>query len=150
LPYWCSIIVVDDGLLFYGYRAAEPAADTRSATTDSAAGESTSGLESTTAKEATGRKPTTCGGTQGESVFVQRATHENISNNSTYLDNSLTNGNPDAVLFVTPNWNPGGGRGTYNNHPIGVWYDLRVQEWAIFNQDLAAMSVGAAFNVACG
>jgi hypothetical protein len=83
-----------------------------------------------------------------DAVFVHRATPENISSNSTYLDNPLTNGNPDAILYVTQSWNPGGGGGTYNNHPIGVWYDAGRHRWAIFNQDRKAIPEGAAFNVA--
>jgi len=35
--------------------------------------------------------------------------------------------------------------GTYNNHPIGVYYNGA--KWTIFNQDLGAMPVNAAFNV---
>ena len=38
------------------------------------------------------------------------------------IDNALTNGHPNAIVFTTPNWNPGGVGGTYNNHNIGVWY----------------------------
>jgi hypothetical protein len=83
-----------------------------------------------------------------DAVFVHRATSENISFNSTYIDNPLTNSNPDVILYVTQNWNPGGSGGTYNNHPIGVWYDNNRKRWAIFNQDRAQMPSGAAFNVA--
>ncbi len=82
-----------------------------------------------------------------DSVFVHRATSESVSSNSTYLDNRLINGNPDAVLSVTQNWNPGGGDGTYNDHPVGVWYDEGAGRWAIFNQDRAPMPERAAFNV---
>jgi hypothetical protein len=81
-----------------------------------------------------------------DSVFVHRATPESISSNSTYLDNRLINGNPDAILSVTQNWNPRGD-GTYNAHSVGVWYDDSVERWAIFNEDRAAMPEGAAFNV---
>lgn len=81
-------------------------------------------------------------------VFVQQATPENVSANSTYIDNPLTNANPDAVLIITQNWNPGGGGGRYNDHPVGVWYDSGREKWAIFNQDRAEMPDDAAFNVA--
>ncbi len=80
-------------------------------------------------------------------AFVQRATAANTSLNSTYIDNPLTNGNPNALLFATPNWNPGGGSGVYDNHHVGVSYDPAAGKWAIFNQDLAPMPAGAAFNV---
>jgi hypothetical protein len=80
--------------------------------------------------------------------FVHRATFDNAVGNITYLDNPLTNGKPGAVLSVTQNWNPGGGRGFYNNHPIDVFYDKDLGKWAIFNQDSTPMPYGAAFNVA--
>jgi Short C-terminal domain len=83
-----------------------------------------------------------------DAVFVHRATPENLSENSTYLDNPLANGDPNVVLYVTQNWNPDGSTGTYNEHPIGVWYDDSRQRWAIFNQDRETMPDGAAFNVA--
>ena len=82
-----------------------------------------------------------------DSVFVHRATTESISSNSTYLDNRLINGNPDAILSVTQNWNPEGADGTYNDHCVGVWYDGPTGRWAIFNEDRAEMPEGAAFNV---
>jgi hypothetical protein len=80
--------------------------------------------------------------------FVHYAVPDNIISNSTYLDDALTNGEPNAALSVTHNWNPGGGRGVYNDHPIGVVYDQDVQKWVIYNQDDALMHNGAAFNVA--
>jgi hypothetical protein len=92
-------------------------------------------------------EPASNGATLG-AVFVHRATPENISANSTYLDNPLINDDPDVILYVTQNWNPGGGTGTYNDHPIGVWYDSSTQRWAIFNQDREVMPEGVAFNVA--
>lgn len=81
-------------------------------------------------------------------VFVHRAGSGNVVDNSTYIDAPLINGDPDAVLSVTPNWNPGGEGGTYNDHPVGVWYDANREKWAIFNQDRVSMPEGAAFNVA--
>jgi hypothetical protein len=87
------------------------------------------------------------GGTDFDAVFVHRATAENISADNTYLDSDVINDNPDAIVYVTPNWNPGGEGGTYNDHPVGVWYDGERSRWAIFNQDREAMPEGAAFNV---
>jgi len=81
-------------------------------------------------------------------VFTQQATAGNTSGNYTLIDHPMTNGDPNAILIVTPNWNPGGGAlGTYNNHPIGVFYSSSIGKWAIFNQDLTTMPVNAAFNV---
>ncbi len=80
-------------------------------------------------------------------AFVHRATPENVSANSTYIDDPRANGRPDAIISVTQNWNPGGDGGTYNAHPVGVWYDAGAGKWAIANEDRAAMPEGAAFNV---
>jgi hypothetical protein len=79
--------------------------------------------------------------------FLHVATISNLSGNSTFIDHPLTNGNPNAIIFVTQNWNLGNVGGIYNNHVIGVWYSTVGGKWAIFNQDLSAMQVGAAFNV---
>ena len=84
----------------------------------------------------------------GPEKIVHRAASGNIDGNSTYLDDPLVNGKPGAILSVTQNWNPGGGSGTYNDHPVSVRYDAGRQKWAIYNTDDSAMPDGAAFNVA--
>ncbi len=83
----------------------------------------------------------------GEAVFVHQASATNTIGHVTFIDHPLTNGNPTALVLVTPNWNPGGSGGTYNNHPIGVYYETSNGKWAIFNQDFGSMLNGAAFNV---
>ncbi len=106
--------------------------------------ESGTSTQQTSAEEESpdGNSPATA-----ETVFVHRATPENISANSTYIDNPATNDNPEAILFITQNWNPDSSVGTYNDHPVGVWYDDDRQRWAIFNQDQANMTENASFNV---
>ncbi len=83
--------------------------------------------------------------TPGDNVFVQEATVDNITGNYTVIDHPQANNHPNAILMVTQNWNPGGGFGLYNNHPIGVYYTG--SNWAIFNQDLTSMPENASFNV---
>ena len=80
--------------------------------------------------------------------FVHRAELDNTVGNATFLDDPLTDGKADAVVSVTQNWNPGGGTGIYNDHPVGVFYDEDVQKWSVYNRDGAPMPEGAAFNVA--
>jgi len=80
--------------------------------------------------------------------FVHRAAFPNTVGNATYLDNPLTNGETGAEVSVTQNWNPGGGGGVYNDHPVGVLYDEDVEKWFVYNEDGARMPDGAAFNVA--
>jgi hypothetical protein len=55
--------------------------------------------------------------------FVERLASAPAGANGTYLDDPLVNDNPEAVLSVTQNWNPGGGVGVYNDHPVGLDYD---------------------------
>jgi hypothetical protein len=86
----------------------------------------------------------------GNTAFVQTATSENTAGDFTLINNSGTNNNPSAKIQVTQDWNPGGSGSTYNPHDIGVWYDTSAKEWGIFNEDLASMTVGAAFNVLIG
>jgi len=83
------------------------------------------------------------------SNFIQVANSTNSSYDYTVISNALTNDNPNALLFVTPNWNPGGSGDVYDNHPIGVFYFTSggTGYWAIFNQDRSAIPNGAAFNV---
>jgi hypothetical protein len=85
---------------------------------------------------------------EASATFVHRAGALNTAGNYTYLDNRLTNGEPDAVLSVTQNWNPGGGRGVYNDHPVDTVYDAKLRKWAVFNRDGAPMPKGASFNIA--
>jgi hypothetical protein len=81
-----------------------------------------------------------------EAAIIHRATAENTVEDGTYLNDPLTNANPNADLSVTQNWNPGGFGGTYNDHPVGVRYDADLRQWVIFNEDGAQMPEGAAFN----
>ena len=79
--------------------------------------------------------------------FVHGATQENVSADTTYMDNPLVNGKPDVEVSVTQNWNPGGGEGVYNDHAVGVRYDPDREMWAVYNGDRADMPEGASFNV---
>jgi hypothetical protein len=59
-------------------------------------------------------------------VFVHKATSANSTGHVTDIDHPLSNNDPNAIVFITPNWNPGGVGGTYNNHNIGVYYEYSV------------------------
>jgi hypothetical protein len=85
---------------------------------------------------------------QASGTLVHYAKLDNTVGNRTYLNSPLTSGEPDAFLTVTQNWNPGGGRGVYNDHPIDVLYDADLRKWAIYNRDGAPMPDRAAFNIA--
>jgi hypothetical protein len=83
--------------------------------------------------------------------FVHEATIANGAGNYvTYLDDPMLNGHPEAIVLATPNWNPPGGGGVYNNHPIGVWYNPFEEKWTVFNQDFAPILDGSSFNIRVG
>ena len=56
----------------------------------------------------------------GTAAFIHKAAAANIVGDSTTINNSQCNGDPNAILIVTQNWNPGGGAGVYNTHHVGV------------------------------
>lgn len=62
--------------------------------------------------------------------------------NMSHIDHPEVNGKPDLILLVSPV------AGAVNNdHHVGVWYDTTLQRWAVYNEDLAAMPVGARFSI---
>ena len=76
------------------------------------------------------------------------ANSANSKGNWTYIDSSITNGNPNAFVNATLNWNPGGKGGVYDAHPLGVWYDATAKKWAIFNEgSMDPIPNGASFNL---
>jgi hypothetical protein len=88
----------------------------------------------------------------GVGVFVHTATSGNSGSNFTVIDNALANGNPHAIILVTPNFDPGEVCACVNvNFPIGVGYvgDVGLGRWAIVNQNGTSSSIplNATFNV---
>jgi hypothetical protein len=71
-------------------------------------------------------------------------THVTAAGNIIGNYSSITYPGPLSTDFVMvlPNYTAGP---VYNAHPIGVFFTAG--KWAIYNQDLAAMPVGVAFNV---
>jgi hypothetical protein len=73
---------------------------------------------------------------------VHVANAGNTSGQMTRLDFPELNGKRDAIFFVTPNWQPAS---VYNNHAVGVYYNGA--NWYVFNEDVALLPNGAAFNI---
>ncbi|MGB0929350.1 MAG: DUF7452 domain-containing protein [Chitinophagales bacterium] len=61
-------------------------------------------------------------------VFSHTTAKSNTTSNSTWLNHTKTNNNPNAIVFVTPNW-----KDNYNPTAIGVY--MHGDKWRIFNQD---------------
>jgi len=81
---------------------------------------------------------------KAQQEFTHTASKENIScnNDCTILDVADLNGNPAAVIFVTPVLD----KGTIQNpHPICAYYFK--SKWHIFNLDRKAIPAGSKFSV---
>lgn len=78
--------------------------------------------------------------------FLHKSTAANITSNWTCIDNPASNGDPNALVYITHNYNPGGSGGSYAPYPLGVWY--YTGKWCIYYQDTSkAMPAGINFNV---
>ncbi len=82
-----------------------------------------------------------------EHVIYHVATSSNTRLNYSYF--SILNGDntPEMGLIVTQNYNPRGRGGAYNNHAVGLFYKADIGRWAVYNEDLTPMPIGAGFNV---
>jgi len=109
-----------------------------------------------------GMTVTSCSGTGPEIIFpnasaqlltspggtTYQSNSGNVAGDSMQISNKDANGNANAGVWVTPNWNPAGQSGAYLNHNLGVWYDG--SSWWVFNQDKTPMPTGVSFNVSVG
>ncbi len=87
-----------------------------------------------------------------KTVFTHTATDANSRGDYTYIGNPSIDGDPNAVVLVAPTPDRESGTATADTsaygHNIGVWYEgADKKKWAIFNQDRAAVSAGATFEV---
>jgi len=92
-------------------------------------------------------------------MFIHRVTAANSSENWSVIDHPLCNGDPSALLLVTPNLNPNDSTGT--NHvanltAVGVFYTgdkhpkftgSLSRRWALFFTEPSAVAFNAAYNV---
>ncbi len=85
----------------------------------------------------------------GAFSFVQIATAANTHGDYTLIDNSLLNGDKDAVIIVTPVLDLSNilQAFSFDTTRVGVEYLSKYGRWAIVNEDQSAMPVGARFNV---
>jgi hypothetical protein len=84
----------------------------------------------------------------GGTSALQTATTANTGGDTTFISNAKTTGNPNAVVFETPNWDAGGFCGcVYDSPPTGIWWSDTASEAAVFNEDHSSMPLNAAFNL---
>ncbi|MEP7075040.1 MAG: hypothetical protein ABI878_04450 [Acidobacteriota bacterium] len=76
--------------------------------------------------------------------FTQTVTKQNTNCNSTcsVIDIPELNGNPSALLYITPI----GNTKNLNPHPIAAYY-MYLKKWSVFNMDSRTITEGSKFNV---
>lgn len=87
-----------------------------------------------------------------QSTSRRQVTHtarqgQNITAHWTTINDPYTNLSPQALLLFTPRWNASLGDPKPANRFTTLWYNAVVGQWAIVNQDLAAMADGMTFSV---
>jgi microsomal dipeptidase-like Zn-dependent dipeptidase len=80
-----------------------------------------------------------------QAQFVHKAARGNTDNYLTTIDHPQLNNNPNAKFVVTPNWNPNGQGGLYDDHAITIVY--KGDRWMIVHTDQTPIPEGAAFNI---
>jgi hypothetical protein len=81
-------------------------------------------------------------------VFVHVVSGTNVTAfNETIITHPLTDGDPDAILIITPSYNYHLAGGVNDTHPVGVFYRGDLLKWVIYNIDNGAMLAGMQFNV---
>jgi hypothetical protein len=82
--------------------------------------------------------------TRGNNSFTQVATNSNTSGDSTCMNNSELNSNPNALAFIVHNF---GTSGPYMTDVTAVWYSSWVGQWCIFDGSFTNMPLGTSFLV---
>ncbi len=82
-----------------------------------------------------------------DQMFVHTATAGTIAADASFIDHPDLNGNPNAKLLVSHNWNPPGSTGVYNDFRTGVFYSAGESKWSVYNESSAAMVEDSSYNV---
>ena len=91
-----------------------------------------------------GANGTSTNGATAASVFSVTSSSSNRTQNFILIDNPATNGNPNALVFITHDFAP---TQNYLNKSIGVFYKSVDNKWGIYLEDQSVMPLGIKFNV---
>lgn len=82
----------------------------------------------------------------GDTTFLHRVANTAPSSFSE-INNPASNGAASRYVQVTSNWNPDGGSGLYENHPVSALYSTVTNRWTLRQEDLTAFPNDARFNL---
>jgi hypothetical protein len=80
----------------------------------------------------------------GDSWIGVRARPDNTTGNFLLFDHPATSGQPEALLFASPDGSLGL---PVNLRPLGVWWASGSGQMGVFNQDLSAMPIGSGYSL---
>jgi hypothetical protein len=83
-------------------------------------------------------------------AFVHRATGANIETGAlhrTTITHPQCDGDPNAILIITHNYNPGNTGGVLDVNPTSVFYNSGFGKWQIYHDNFVAMTTNSAWNV---
>ena len=83
-----------------------------------------------------------------DNSILHTAVTGNIQGSTTIIDNPALNNNPDALIYVTQNWNGGGTSGVFNTQKISTYYNG--SRWTVYNEDNSTMVTNSKYNVYFG
>jgi hypothetical protein len=79
---------------------------------------------------------------------LAQATSGDSAGSFVIVNNTDSNGNPNAAVFDTQNSDPGGTGGTFDTSVTGVeYFQSPTDDWAVFQEDNSSMALGTSFNV---
>lgn len=84
-----------------------------------------------------------------DNSILHTAVAGTIQGSTTQIDHPALNNNPSAIIYITQNFNPGGGSGVYNTQRVSTYYNG--SKWTIYNEDNAVNMVeNSKYNVYIG
>jgi len=87
------------------------------------------------------------GASGGGTATVATATAASKTGAATLVSDPAANGDSGAVLFVTPDYNPGGKGGTTSLSPTSLIYDTPKKRWAVYDENLTPVPLHSAYNL---
>jgi len=83
-------------------------------------------------------------------LFVHSADLSNITDDASIINHPDLNGNPNAKLIISHNWNPNGMGGVSNDNASGLYYSNSSQKWMVYNENETPMIEGSSYNIYIG
>ena len=81
---------------------------------------------------------------QNGTAFTHTVTTGNSILNWSLIDNTVLNGNPNAVFFITKTWD----NYVYDTAHVGVWYDQAMSKWSVYNENPSGiLELNSTYNI---